>query len=106
MIDKIAQLSIPEYGEIKAPPGVPSGGSNVLSNAIGVGIQIFLIVVIITSLLFVLWGGINWIRSEGDAQKIQAARLQIIFAIIGLIVSFIAFGIIGVFSSFFNVKLI
>jgi hypothetical protein len=102
----LAQLTIPGYGEIEAPAGVPRGGEGTLSNARGVGIQIFLIVVIIASLLYIVWAGINWIRSSGDPQKIEAARMQIVYAIIGLVVAFISFGLIAVFGGIFGVNLI
>jgi len=106
MKNYLAQLTIPGYGEIEAPAGVPVGGEGTLSNAIGVGIQIFLIVVIIASLLYIVWAGINWIRSSGDPQKIEAARMQIIYAVIGLVVAFLSFGLIAVFGGIFGVNLI
>jgi len=106
-MDKLLAIKIPGFDEeINPPPGVPDAGANTLSNAIGVGIQLFLIVVILASLGYIVWAGINWIRSEGDPQKLHSARMQIVFAIVGLMVALLAFGIIGVFSSFFNVKLI
>lgn len=102
----LAQLTIPGYGEIEAPAGVPRGGSGTLSSAIGVGIQIFLIVVIIIALFYLVWAGIRWIQSSGDPQKIEAARMQIIYAIIGLFVAFLSFALINIFGGIFNVKLI
>ena len=106
MLTYIAQLTIPGYGEIEAPAGVPRGGSGTLSSAIAVGIQIFLIVVIVAALLYIVWAGTNWIRSNGDPQKIEAARMQIIYAIIGLFVAFLSFGLIAVFGGIFGVNLI
>ena len=91
---------------VQAPDGVPVGGTGTLSNAIGVGIQIFLIVVIIASLLYIVWAGVNWIRSSGDPQKIEAARMQIVYAIIGLMVAFLSFGLIAVFGGIFGVNLL
>jgi len=106
MKNYLAQLTIPGYGKIEAPAGVPRGGEGTLSNAIGVGIQIFLIVVIIAALLYIVWAGINWIRSSGDPQKIEAARMQIVYAIIGLVIAFLSFGLIAVFGGIFGVNLI
>lgn len=106
MLTYIAQLTIPGYGEIEAPAGVPRGGSGTLSSAIGVGIQIFLIVVIVASLLYIVWAGTNWIRSNGDPQKIEAARMQIVYAVIGLVVALLSFALVNFFGGLFNVNLI
>lgn len=91
---------------VKAPDGVPVGGSGVLSSALGVGLQIFLIVVIIAALFYLVWAGIRWIQSSGDPQKVEAARMQIVYAIIGLVVAFLSFAIINLFGGLFNVNLI
>lgn len=106
MQNYLAQLTIPGYGEIEAPAGVPRGGSGTLSSALGVGIQIFLIIVIIASLLYIVWAGTNWIRSSGDPQKIEAARMQIVYAVIGLIVALLSFALVNFFGGLFNVNLI
>ncbi len=106
MKENLAQLTIPGYGKIQAPPGIPTGGAGTLSSAIAVGLQIFLIVVIIASLLYIVWAGTNWIRSSGDPQKIEAARTQIVYAIIGLLVALLSFGIMTFFGSIFNVKFV
>jgi len=106
MNERIAQLKVPGYGDINAPDGIPQGGQGTLGNAIGVGIQLFLIVVIVAALFYLVWAGINWIRSSGDPQKIESARQQIIFAIIGLFVSFFAFAMINFFGGLFNVSLL
>jgi len=37
-------------------------------------------------LIYLIWGAISWITSNGDASKVQKARDQITQAIIGLIV--------------------
>lgn len=102
----LAQLKIPGYGEVEAPPGIPQGGSNTLETIISVGLQIFLIVVIIAALFYLVWAGIRWIQSSGDPTKIDEARKQIIFAIIGLVVAFLAFGIINLFGGIFGIKFI
>lgn len=106
MLTYLTQLTLPGYGEIQAPPGVPRGGNGTLSTALGVGIQIFLIVVIIASLLYLMWGGINWIRSEGDPTKIESARKQIIYSIIGLSVALLSFGLVAFLGSFLGVDLL
>jgi len=106
MISYLAQLNIPGLGEVKAPAGVPQGGEGTLSTILSVGIRIFLIVVIIAALVYLVWAGIRWIQSSGDPQQIDAARKQIIFAIIGLAVALLSFAIVTIFGTVFGVNLL
>ena len=39
-------------------------------------------------------GGVEWITSRGDSVKIGQARKKILYAIVGLAVSVLAFGIV------------
>lgn len=106
MTDYLAQLNIPGYGAVRAPEGVPQGGEGTLSNILSVGIRIFLIVVIIAALAYLVWAGIRWIQSSGDPQQIDAARKQIVFAIIGLVVAFLSFAIVAIFGTVFGINLL
>lgn len=87
---------------INPPAKIPSGGVGfTLDNIMGVGLSLLIISAILLSLLYLIWGGISWITSEGDKQKLAQARQKIVFAIIGLIVVFLAFSIINAISGFF-----
>lgn len=81
--------------------GVPTGGIGKLSNVLGVAVTVLTIFAILLCLLYVIWGAYFWITSEGDKQKLHQARQRIVFAVIGLIVVFIAWAIIGVVNNFF-----
>ncbi len=84
---------------IKAPPGgVPSVGY----------VQVFLTatdlliaIAILLALFFLLWGGLTWITSEGDKQKLAQARTRLTFAILGLAIALLAFFIINFVFEFF-----
>lgn len=65
---------------------------NFISNII----QILLIIAIILSVVFLIWGGIKWIMSGGDKGKVEQARSAIIASIIGLVISLLAYFIISV----------
>ncbi len=41
---------------------------------------------VIAALIFLIWGGVKWIISGGNEDKVKEARQQIIAAIIGLVV--------------------
>ncbi|MBA3723968.1 MAG: hypothetical protein H0W89_03700 [Candidatus Levybacteria bacterium] len=98
-------LQLPGNKNIDPPGQLPSGGLDTLSNAIGVGITIMMIIAILASLIFLVLGGIQWTSSGGDKGKIAAARAKLTFAIIGLIVAIGAFGIVNIFGTFFGVEL-
>ncbi len=70
------------------------------STIVGKIITILLILAIILALIFLIWGGIKWIMSGGDKQKIEQARAAIIGAIIGLVLAFLAYFILNVVTFF------
>lgn len=60
-------------------------------------------------LLFVFWfilGGIKWIVSGGDKNKLEEAKGTVTNAIIGLVVLFSLYMVIGLFSSLLGVNIL
>ncbi len=91
--------------EILAPSGIPTGGldgdgGRLIAN----GIALLLIASILVAFGFVIYGGANYIMSEGDKTKVESARRTIIFAIVGLIVSLLSFFIVNFFGAAFGVN--
>jgi cytochrome bd-type quinol oxidase subunit 2 len=76
---------------IVAPSGIPTGGTGMLEKIIQVGINVLFLAAIVLSVIFFILGGIDWIRSEGEKQKIESARKKLTYAIIGLVVVFLSF---------------
>ncbi len=76
----------------------PDQNPNFFSNIIAV----LFIIAIIISLIFLIWGGIRWIMSEGDKAKIDQARSTIIAAIIGLVISLLGYFIVTLIVSLFT----
>jgi len=100
------QLALTINGqEIQAPGGVPVGGANVGGKIISVGIATLFIVAILLALLFLLWGGIDWIMSEGDKNKVHAAREKIVYSIVGIVVVLLSFFIVSLVSGVLGVKI-
>jgi hypothetical protein len=94
---------------IKAPRDVPTGGlqkggtgQEIIQNSI----TLLLVSITILSLFFLIFGGIKWITSQGDKSKVESARKTIIYAVVGLALSFMSFFIINVVGGFFGVKLL
>ncbi len=90
------------------PPVNPGGNGtvNIVPTAIGPvatdanGLVRFIInslivIGVIASLIFLLWGGLRWIISGGDKGKVDAARSTIVAAIVGLVVVILAYVIVN-----------
>lgn len=72
---------------------------------IGFAIQILFIVAGLVAFVYLLLGGIKWITSGGDKGQVEAARNQIVQALIGLIVVFAAWGLIVLVEKLFSICL-
>lgn len=102
-------LSLPGPGgesvNFKPPAGILTGGPTTLGNIIGTGFALALFIGTIVSLFMLIWGGFNWIMSEGDKQRIAQARQRLVFAILGLIIMFLSFLIINVIYVMFQIPI-
>jgi hypothetical protein len=68
-------------------------------------ISLLFTIAIVISLIFLIWGGIRWILSGGDRMKVEDARITIISAIIGLIVTFASYFLFNLALSYVNLNL-
>lgn len=80
-------------------------GFNDMGAVLGFVITIAFIIAILIALFFLIWGGIKWISSGGDKGGVEAARNQIIAAVIGLIIIFLAFFILNLVLGLFGLSL-
>lgn len=72
---------------------------------LGFVITIAFIIAVLIALFFLIWGGIKWITSGGDKGGVEAARNQIVAAVIGLIIVFLAFFILNLVLGLFGLSL-
>lgn len=90
-------LAITIGGEtIQPPPGIPGCGIGCGEQIIQTLINVLFLGAFVFTLFMLVWGGIQWISSQGDAKAIDSARKRIIFAVIGLAVVLSAFLIIRI----------
>lgn len=68
-------------------------------------IVIILVVAAVIALFFLIWGGIKWILSGGDKAKVDTARSTIIAALVGLVITFLAYFILSVVLGIFGLNL-
>lgn len=102
---KYLALTLPGGTPITAPNGVPQGGiSGAGGSIVRTGIQLLLGAAIIFALFYVIYGGIKWMTSGGDQEKLAGARQTIIFAVIGLAIAALSFTIISVLGQFTNIS--
>lgn len=77
-----------------------TGTGNVIRNVI----IAVLVVATLISLFFLIRGGVNWILSGGDKAKVTAARETLVAAIVGLIITFLAYFILNLVLSLFGLS--
>lgn len=83
-----------------ADPSGALGISKFLSNLIALFYSLAAVVLI----FMIIWGAWDWMTSEGDKEKLQAAQRKIINAFIGIVLFAVAFAIITVLGQFTGFK--
>ena len=81
------------------------GRNLTLGGVIGFAITLVFVAAVLIALFFLVYGGIKWITSGGDKGAVEAARNQIIAAVIGLIIVFLSFFILNLVLGFFGLSL-
>lgn len=90
---------------IPTPEGL-SGVENIgIRSLLSTGGSLLLFFVIILSLFFLIWGGIDIILAEGDKQRVASARQKLTFAVIGLVVALVSFLIVDTIGKAFGINL-
>lgn len=65
-------------------------------------ITLLFAVAVILTLIFILYGGLRWILSQGDKKGVEEARKTITYSIIGLLIVLLSFFIINFISFMFG----
>jgi len=103
MTRSIAQIVNPVL-----PGSLGSGGNSTgpaaLGSIIGSLVGLFLILSFISSLLYMLLGGFDWITSGGDKTKLQSARDKITNALVGLVIVGASWAIMMIVANFFGIE--
>jgi len=69
-------------------------------------ITLALVIAALVAFAFLIYGGITWITSGGDKTKTESARNTITAALIGLLITFGAWAIIGLMNMFFGINIL
>src|SRR5258708_25535409 len=92
----------PNIGQFSTLCGINQSS---IPTVVSTAITIILVAAVLIALFFLIWGGIRWILSGGDKAKVESARNTIIAAIVGLVIAFLAFFILTIVLSVFNLSL-
>jgi uncharacterized BrkB/YihY/UPF0761 family membrane protein len=103
---KLLSLTIGGGTPITAPSGLPQPGAISIEKIISNTLSLIITAGIVVSVIMIVWAGIQWVTSEGDKQKVAAARARLTWAIIGIIIMLISFFIISVINYLFGIQLL
>ena len=67
-------------------------------------ITLAFIVASLVALAFLVYGGIRWITSGGDKAGVESARNIIVAALVGLVITFLAYMIINIIFGIFGLN--
>lgn len=98
MLNLVRQAQAVELGRVGGEnliikSGIYDNGKIVWANLIGKIGQILFFAAGVASLFFLIWGGISFITSSGEAAKKAAARNRIVYAAVGMLITAAAFAL-------------
>ncbi len=101
---KLISLTI-DGNTIEPPSSIKDTSQVSLDKIIQVGIQLLFIAAILIALFYLIQGGIQWMVSGGDKQRVEQARLKLVYAIVGLVIVFLAFFLLNLIFGFFKIRI-
>lgn len=87
----VASAKAVEFGSVVNNPIAPVDGNTSLVGFLSNIVNVILIIVSIVAVLYLIWGGIQYITAGGDADRASKGRVTITNAIIGIIIILAAF---------------
>jgi len=78
----------------------PVGGIKNFPKFIGNAVTVALIIAGILIFIYLVWGGLQWMTSGGDKQKVEDARSKITNALIGLAIVAAAYALAQIIANF------
>jgi len=95
-------FSIPGY-TLNPPSYIPQGQGSAY-RLIRLGVSLLLLAVVILCIFFIIWSGIQWITAGGDKNGVEQARARLTYSIVGLIVAFVAYFVVGIIGTIFHIS--
>lgn len=98
-------LSFPGGYSISDPPGFKFAGGKIADVVNAVVPYVFGLVGFLL-ILYLLWGGFEWMTSGGNQENIQKAQAKITGALVGFLIIFAAYWIIQILETLLGVRLL
>lgn len=92
-----ADVSLPDYTQ-KQLPG--TSGTEAIRATLQKAANIVATVVLAIAVIYILVSAYNFITAGGDEEKIKTARRQLIYALVGIAVSLLAFSMPSIIGGF------
>ena len=89
--------------ELQGP--LPSGRFTTLASLITNALPIIFALAGVILLLYLLWGGFDYLTSMGDPKKAEAGKGKITNAILGFIIIFAAYWVVQLIDYLFKLKI-
>ena len=98
----LVTLAVPAFAQVQSGPcpnppvpGVPcsittTGGPNTIYNILANVINIAFIVLMLLAVLFIIWAAFNYLTAGGDAEKVENAQRQLMYAVIAIVIGLLA----------------
>jgi len=87
------------FGTIAPPTSLGAGDPvTALSNLFSFGLQLVLVIGALSLLVYLLWGAMDWLFSNGEKEKLAKAQNKIMNAIIGMLLIIIVFTLFTVIT--------
>ena len=80
-------------------------GVSFLQSALPAFIGIVLVIGVLVFFFVLITGAIGWITAGGDKARLEVARGRITSAIIGLVILFATFALVGFMEDFFSINI-
>lgn len=87
------------FGNPANLPGQFEGTTSTASGLIGKILGIVLGIVGLIAVLFLVWGGFQYITSAGDEEKVEKAKGTMVNALIGVVVVLLAYALVRIVAN-------
>lgn len=74
-----------------------------LGKLVSNGVSLIMLIAVIATFFYLVWGGLEWITSGGEKTGTEAAKSKITSAFIGLFIVFAAWAIMKFIEQFFGI---
>lgn len=90
MLEKLKIMAVDIKGQVTQVEGGKVSLESSIKNILSV---VFAVIGVIAVIMIVI-GGIHYMTSQGDTQKLQKAKNTILYGIIGMVIALLAFAIV------------